>query len=74
MQTQQNFKNGGFPPIKYCSTVSVEQKQKKSKERFFSNNIKQNINVRQLLSETTKKPIIITEPVQDDALEVIDSI
>ncbi len=68
------IKNGGFPPIKYCSTVTLEKEQKSSKERFFSNAIKQNINIRQLLSDTKKTPIIITEPVQDENLEVIDSL
>ncbi len=70
----QNIKNGGFPPIKYCSAVTAEKEQKTSKERFFSNTIKQNINIRQLLSDTKKQPIIITEPVVDDNLEIIDSL
>ena len=69
-----NTKNGGFPPIKYCSSVNIKQEQKTSKERFFSNTVKQNINIRQLLSDTKKTPIIITEPIQDDNLEVIDSL
>lgn len=70
----QNIKNGGFPPIKYCSTVTVEKDKKTSKERFFSNTVKQNINIRQLLSDTKKPPIIITETVLDDNLEVIESL
>lgn len=74
MLQTQNIKNGGFPPIKYCSTITIDNKQKNSKERFFSNTIKQNINIRQLLSDTKKTPIIITETVHDDNLEVIDSL
>ena len=74
MSKNTNVKNGGFPPIKYCSTVTVDKEQKTSKERFFSNAIKQNINIRQLLSDTKKKPIIITEPTMDNDLEVIDSL
>ena len=70
----KNIKNGGFPPIKYCAPVTIENNKtnEKSKERFFSNAIKHNINIRQLLSDTNKKPIIITETIQDDNLEVID--
>jgi hypothetical protein len=74
MSKSQNIKNGGFPPIKYCSTITLDKEQKTSKERFFSNVVKQNINIRQLLVDTQKKPIIITETVQDDNLEVLDSL
>ncbi len=74
MSKKLNIKNGGFPPIKYCSSITIEKEQKTSKERFFSNTIKQNINIRQLLSENKKTPIIITEPVPDDNLEIIDSL
>lgn len=74
MSKNTSIKNGGFPPIKYCSTVTLEKEQKTSKERFFSNAIKQNINIRQLLSDNKKTPIIITEPTMDDNLEVIDSL
>jgi hypothetical protein len=68
--------NGGFPPIKYClkSNDSPKDKTTKTKERFFSNAPKQNINIRQLLSNTIKKPIIITDTLQNDNLEIIDSI
>ncbi len=74
MSNTQNIKNGGFPPIKYCSTINVEKEKKSSKERFFSNTIKQNINIRQLLSDSKKTPIIINEPVQNEDIEVIDSL
>jgi hypothetical protein len=56
-------KNGGFPPIKYCPQ---KEETSKSKERFFANAPKQNINIRQLLSESNKKPIIITDDIQDE--------
>ena len=77
------MKNGWFPPIKYCLISSNSSKDKddknesnkqKTKERFFSNAPRQNINIRQLLSDTTKKPIIITEIIQNDNIEIIDSI
>jgi hypothetical protein len=77
MSTQNNsiIKNGGFPPIKYCRNLSDSSKNEtKTKERFFSNTQKQNINIRQLLSDTVKKPLIITDTVSNDNLEVIDSI
>lgn len=75
MSSKFLFKNGGFPPIKYCeNSDSKLQDKKNSKERFFSNAPRQNINIRQLLSDTQKKPIIITEPKSDDDLEVIDSL
>ena len=74
MSNTKNIKNGGFPPIKYCSTVTLGKEQKTSKERFFSNAIKQNINIRQLLSDNKKQPIIITDNTQEDNLEIIDSL
>jgi len=74
MSNPKNVKNGGFPPIKYCPTNTLDKEQKTSKERFFSNAIKQNINIRQLLSDTQKKPIIITETVEEYNLEVLDSL
>jgi hypothetical protein len=77
MSTQNTniIKNGGFPPIKYCLKMSDSFKNEtKTKERFFSNTQKQNINIRQLLSDNVKKPIIITDNVSNDNLEIIDSI
>ena len=69
------FKNGGFPPINYCQVEAKETKDDKTtKERFFANAPRQNINIRQLLSETKKKPIIITNESNDDGLEIIDEL
>ena len=67
------IKNGGFPPIKYCATIKRTEETKTSKERFFANAPKRNINIRELLSDTKKKPIIITDD-QHDILEVVDAI
>jgi len=64
MKSQKNIINGGFPPIKYCP--QKKEDSSKTKERFFANAPKQNINIRQLLSESNKKPIIITEDSQDE--------
>ncbi len=76
MNSQKNFKNGGFPPIKYCSYSKSEKKEQgtTSKERFFANAPRQNINIRQLLSDSKKKPIIITDEVSDNELEVASSL
>ncbi len=75
MNSQKNFKNGGFPPIKYCSYKKVTQNSNKtSKERFFANAPRQNINIRQLLSDSNKKPIIITDEASDNELEVVSSL
>jgi hypothetical protein len=65
------IKNGGFPPIKYCPELDVDKKfvNKTSKERFFSNAPRQNINIRQLLTENKSKPIIITDTNNDDMIE-----
>ena len=64
MNSQKNTINGGFPPIKYCPQKKEESS--KSKERFFANAPRQNINIRQLLSDSNKKPIIITDNIQDE--------
>lgn len=75
MNSQKNFKNGGFPPIKYCSyKKDTSNSNKTSKERFFANAPRQNINIRQLLSDSSKKPIIITDEVSDNELEVVSSL
>lgn len=75
MSKEMVIKNGGFPPIRYCPATSKDiPKDKTQKERFFSNAPKQNINIRQLLSDTKKKPVIITEDTNNDDIEVIDAI
>jgi hypothetical protein len=72
---QNTFKNGGFPPIRYCPVSDEKEKPfKTTKERFFANTPKQNINVRQLLSDSQKKPIIIPETYNDEILEVVDNL
>jgi hypothetical protein len=71
MNKNSTFMNGGFPPIYYCKTNDKITEVKK--ERFFSNSTKQNINIRQILSENVKKPIIITED-NNDELEVVETL
>ncbi len=73
-----SVKNGGFPPINYCpktkSELATDDKSSKTKERFFSNAPRQNINIRQILSENKKKPIIVIDNNNDNDLEVINSL
>ncbi len=71
------FKNGGFPPIKYCPELDTDKivLNKLSKERFFSNAPKQNINIRQLLSESAvKKPLVVIDNNTSDNLEEVTSL
>jgi hypothetical protein len=74
------FKRGGFPPIRYCTASSTDINTKKdstqnpTKERFFSNAPRQNINIRQLLSDNKKKPIIITEDNADSDIEILETL
>lgn len=76
---KKSFKNGGFPPLKYCPAV-IESKSDKletkqtSKERLFANAPKQNISIRQLLSDSKKKPIIITDEVDQEVIEEVTSL
>ena len=65
------FKNAGFPPIIFCQNDENKEKVNQKKERFFQDNTIHNINIRQLLSDTNKKTIIV--PVDDEALEVVDT-
>lgn len=72
----QSIKNGGFPPIKYCKEIKLREETtgKASKERFFANAPKQNINIRQLLTENKNKPIIITDDNKEDELEIVNTL
>jgi len=56
--------NGGFPPIKYCSTEEVQTKVKASKERLYAPKTN-NINIRQILKDSKKKSIIDNESNKD---------
>lgn len=63
--------NGGFPPIKYKKT----EKKEVSKERFFSNVSKTNLNIRQILTtDINKKSIIDVNETNNDELEVLDKL
>lgn len=66
------YMNGGFPPIKYCTQSDIASNTN-IKKRGFSNNIKHNINIRQILSDNKIKPIITIDN-NDDELEIINTI
>lgn len=64
--------NGGFPPIKLKEIKKIEVN---SKERLFSNSVKKNIDIRQILTENIqRKSIIDINDKNDDELEVLDKI
>ena len=73
MEKKYYLKNIGFPPIKFCEDVNkdVNKDVNNKKERFFQNNVIHNINIRQLLSDSNKKTIII--PIENETLEVVDT-
>ena len=63
------FKNGGFPPIKFCPE---KKEQTGEKGRFFANTKKNDINIRQILTTKTKSGPIIIEDNKEDELEIGD--
>ena len=68
------YKNGGFPPIKYCKPKEMEMKQN-SKERFFSTSTRHDINIRQILTTKNKADtIFITEDTKNDEMVVVDEL
>lgn len=73
MSKENIYKNGGFPPIKYCKVAdSKDSTTKTSKERFFSNAIRNDLNIRQILKSKSKLDtdfIIVNK--EEDALEIV---
>jgi len=69
MENKFILKNGGFPPITFCKNEDTDTTNKK--ERFFQNNTIHNINIRQLLSESNKKIIIV--PNEEESLEIVET-
>ena len=73
MSKENIYKNGGFPPIKYCKVdKSKEITIKTSKERFFSNAVRNDLNIRQILKTKSKLDtefIIVNK--EEDALEIV---
>jgi len=58
--------NGGFPPIKYCSTIEVQKLQKTSKKERLYAPQSTNVNIRQILKDTKTKPIFDIESTKKD--------
>jgi hypothetical protein len=78
MSKENIFKNGGFPPI-LISKKDDNMNKVISKERFIASNVRNDINVRQLLTEKTKfNPIFIEDnkekekEKEKEELEVVD--
>lgn len=73
MSKENIYKNGGFPPIKYCTVADTkESATKTSKERFFSNAIRNDLNIRQILKSKSKLDadfIVVNK--EEDALEIV---
>ena len=63
--------NGGFPPIKLCSTEDTPKKEKKEKGFFYSTKTN-NINIRDILKKTKNK--VIVDVREEDELEVVESL
>lgn len=64
------IKNGGFPPL--LLNKPTEENKNPQVERLFSNNLKNNINIRQILSENKKT--FIFNPEKAEQLEIVSDI
>ena len=67
--------NGGFPPIKYINKDNKSKKEDKDnkefkKERFFAPQVN-NLNIRNILSDSIVKPMI---QLDKNRIEVIESL
>ena len=74
MSKENIFKNGGFPPI-LISKKDDNMNKVISKERFIASNVRNDINVRQLLTEKTKLESVFIEDTKEkekEELEVVD--
>jgi hypothetical protein len=69
--SEKVFKNGGFPPLLYCSTKDNKNTQRK--ERSYPSSIINNINIRQILSNN-KKTFILDPNKNADELEIISEL
>jgi hypothetical protein len=62
--------NGGFPPIKYCSTVEIKKIENSSrKERLYAPT-SNNVNIRKILKESKVKPIFDIESNKKDSFDL----
>jgi hypothetical protein len=70
MEKKYIIKNGGYPPL--LLSKSKDEPKDTSLERTYSNTLKTNINIRQILSENKKS--FIFNPNKDDQLEIVSEI
>jgi len=70
--SKETHMNGGFPPIRYCKPNETN-KNKSSKERFFSTSTRNDMNIRQILNTKSSSSFIKQDNDNDD-LEIIDEL
>jgi hypothetical protein len=63
-----NIPNGGFPPLK------LKKKEINNKERGFFKKNQTNINIRQILLNSTKKKILSNENKDDNLLQEVTNL
>ena len=66
-----NLANGGFPPL---IIKNINKKQGDNKERLISSNIKNNINIREILQIKTNKNILENINKDTNELEIVNSL
>ena len=65
------LKLGGFPPlVKKQKEIKVDKNQKELKPQFFSNMERQNINIREILSNKSE----LFEDKKEEILEEVDTV
>jgi hypothetical protein len=65
---------GGFPPIIYCpEKIDLDGKKVNTRIRTMSSNINKKINIRQILKDNTRKPLININEDNDMDLEIINT-
>jgi len=70
--SKETYMNGGFPPIRYCKPNETN-KNKSSKERFFSTSTRNDMNIRQILNTKSNSSFIKQDNDNND-LEIIDEL
>ena len=63
--------NGGFPPVKYCKK-NKNRKVEKSKYFSFAKDFQKELDIKQILDTSNKKPVI--EINETETLEEIEEI
>jgi hypothetical protein len=71
MNSNNNFSNGGFPPLKLKEFKEDKQNKVLKKERHYKSTIK-DLNIKNILSQSIVKPMIDLNKSKED--RVIDSL